>query len=342
MAGELKVERMTTSMRSRRAVFALLLVVAAACGDPSGGAASAGLRPCDDADLPVAVFSGGTEFGHNVWGVYADGRPRRLTSRRGVAPAIFPDASHALFLRGAEWNGSDTTAPEPTELWKLDLASGEEVLLAGGLEIPRGVAVTPDGTKYAISAVFPGHRGPRIGVGSTAGGEPQPLRTSGPYPASAEDAAWSPDGRSLAYTVTEEGQELGEKDVVIAPAVVGDTSLPRRVLDHSTIGGNVVNLDWSPDGTRLLITSNALTGPRSDEVTLSTGEVHRILDDGAYRVVYGNLAGTSFLSVRSGDGEPVRLHRWDALGKRAEAEHLGDMQVAGYLSIARCALGESD
>jgi Tol biopolymer transport system component len=84
----------------------------------------------------------------------------------------------------------------------------------------------------------------------------------------AETAAWSPDGKSLVYTI------LGE--LFLANA---DGSGPRKLL---SVNGDILNIAWSPDGTRLRFDASGTAGTVSQqvewEVMADGSNLHRVLE----------------------------------------------------------------
>ncbi len=87
-----------------------------------------------------------------------------------------------------------------------------------------------------------------------------------------ERAVWNggfaPDGDRLAYT-TNESDDLNNDDVYVADA---DGSNPRN-LELGTDGSETRFADWSPDGTRLLVSDNTEDKIRCGIYDLETGDI---------------------------------------------------------------------
>ncbi len=83
----------------------------------------------------------------------------------------------------------------------------------------------------------------------------------------AETAAWSPDGKTLAYTI------LG--NLFLANA---DGTNPRKLIG---VNGDILNISWSPDSRRLRFDSSETAGSVGQqlewEVSIAGNDLHRLL-----------------------------------------------------------------
>lgn len=106
-------------------------------------------------------------------------------------------------------------------------------------------AVTRDGAKVAFIWDQDGANNPAVYVRGPDGDEPRKV-SEGSYEHSSP--AWSPDGRFLAYI----RYEASSLRLVIAPERGGQE---REILKlyRSRYGMNCRHLDWSPDGTKLVV-----------------------------------------------------------------------------------------
>ncbi|WP_156028410.1 PKD domain-containing protein [Candidatus Solirubrobacter pratensis] len=147
--------------------------------------------------------------------------------------------------------------------------SGDRVVYAStGLDAwdqyePRSVAVSPDGERIAFAATYTcdgcaEHDRARLAVMSADGGRPivvfEDEEDRGPHFLSS--AAWSPDGKRLAFAGTD---DEGEQHLYVV-AVSGGT--PQRLTLSDEVSFPAAPA-WSPDGTRIAFDANADAG---DEV----------------------------------------------------------------------------
>src|SRR5690606_112559 len=138
------------------------------------------------------------------------------------------------------------------------------------LRVPTGVAPSPDGrfVAFSVKSVAPGKDGYRtsLWIAPADGGADARQRPVG----SRHDASprWSPDGRTLAFLSDRgavlqaggggakpgkaEAPEEGGTQVWLLPFADGGEA--RQLTD---LPKDVAGLDWSPDGRRLVITSDA-------------------------------------------------------------------------------------
>ncbi len=101
------------------------------------------------------------------------------------------------------------------------------------------------------------------------------------------DLAWSPDGRSIAFST-----DLGGVQVI-------DAQTGKVISEQGGFAGTVTAIAWSPDGTRLIATNDMAYTMRRWKV--SGGEYVRLFDprSSAYRTVEWSPDGTR---IASGDG----------------------------------------
>jgi TolB protein len=181
--------------------------------------------------------------GSDLWLMDADGSnsaeltrfTRAVDSQQRHAwwPTWLPDGERLLYL-------SDEGSFDP-QLWQLTLSTGQRRRLLttgeryGGLNAPR---LSPDGRTLALTSFQPG-RGPegrsQIWLYALAGGT---LLQVTEAPDGAYDAAWSPDGRRLAFTV----RRGARHDIWVSG---GDGSGAQQV----TASGRCRAPAWSPDGS---------------------------------------------------------------------------------------------
>jgi dipeptidyl aminopeptidase/acylaminoacyl peptidase len=186
---------------------------------------------------------------HNLWIVPAEGGwPLQLTvsNQRQVPGEWSPDGRWILFQ-------SDCNGNEQWDLFVVSTENGEVVNLTRTPEIseeqPRW---SPDGKFIAYMSKRKRSASYEIHVMQFETGQVEEVTRSTPKEFSNSDPIWSRDGRHLAYTRTRSDQKVNTLHVV--DLVTGST---RRVSPPGD-DSNFHAADWSPDGRKLLITSNAL------------------------------------------------------------------------------------
>ena len=179
-----------------------------------------------------------------------DYRPRQVTryakddGRLITALALAPDGKTAVFAygnapgNGGNGNPTSDAAGRGESIVSLDVATGTSQVVAEGIEGKCGdpdgctqIAVSSDGVHVATA----GERGIRIvGLG---GGKPQALEIRG----SAYNPVWSPDGKSVAFSVERAHHSM------IAVYHLGDPQL--RYLAPGFDDDDLAR--WSPDGHQI-------------------------------------------------------------------------------------------
>jgi dipeptidyl aminopeptidase/acylaminoacyl peptidase len=188
---------------------------------------------------------------NNVWLVPADGGwPTQLTvsDQRQSSPAWSPDGKWIAYQ-------SDYDGDEQWDIFLVSPKTGQIVNLTNTREIAEQSPVwSPDG-RYLAYLVKPKTSSTHeIDVYDTLMREVKHLTTGTPKDRGNYGQVWSKDGKWIAYTQT---QAKGtDSNIFVADVGTGKITL---LTEHRGENLYTVN-DFSPDGTHLLITSNAGNG----------------------------------------------------------------------------------
>jgi len=188
---------------------------------------------------------------NNAWLVPADGGwPTQLTvsDQRQSSPAWSPDGKWIAYQ-------SDYDGDEQWDIFLVSLKTGQVVNLTNTREIAEQSPVwSPDG-RYLAYLVKPKTSSTHeIDVYDTLMREVEHVTTGTPKDRGNYGQVWSKDGKWIAYRQT---QAKGtDSNIFVAEVGTGKTTL---LTEHRGENLYTVN-DFSPDGTHLLITSNAGNG----------------------------------------------------------------------------------
>ncbi len=187
----------------------------------------------------------------NLWTVSAQGGwPNQLTvsDQRQYSPAWSPDGQWIAFQ-------SDYDGDEQWDLFIVSAASGEVVNLTGTPEIAEvGPAWSHDSkflaysVKPKVSSVY------ELYVMDIATHRARPLTSNTPTNLGNFSPLWSPDDRSIALTQARaDGKDSNILLIDVATGKISNLTPHEGEKEYSSA-------DWSPDGRRLLISSNAKNG----------------------------------------------------------------------------------
>ncbi|GMV07974.1 MAG: acyl-peptide hydrolase [Gemmatimonadota bacterium] len=144
-------------------------------------------------------------------------------------------------------NGQD--AAVWSNLWWVDVATGEEKRLTEKEHRVGSYAVSPDGSKVAFAARFENRRNQQnlseVFLLDVASGE---IRRLTENEAPEGRLEWAPDGRRLAY----EAPSDGAWELALDKIWVLDTQTGERRMVSGAFQGNVSGYVWTPDGSALL------------------------------------------------------------------------------------------
>jgi Tol biopolymer transport system component len=185
------------------------------------------------------VYGAGGAGDESLWRVpVSRGRaPERLNyaQRAAIQPAIAgspPRLVYSWFLRN-------------TNLWRLDIRTGERKMLIGSTYEQRNPQYSPDGRKIAFQSSRSGRS--EIWTCDADGSNCLQITScDGPQCGIAGSPRWSPDSRSLSFDSSAEGQPE-------IYAVAADGGKPRRLTYRPA---NDILSSWSHDGLWIYFTSD--------------------------------------------------------------------------------------
>ncbi len=141
----------------------------------------------------------------------------------GQAENVVTDGARLYITRRAGSQFSLVQAP---------VTGGDPALLPVLLANPRILDISPDRTRLLVSSSENANAEPSLWIAPLIGGAPQRLEVNG-----AQSAAWSPDGRRIAFT---RGFEVGVIDA--------DGLNQRKLAGMERAAREPGDLNWSPDG----------------------------------------------------------------------------------------------
>jgi dipeptidyl aminopeptidase/acylaminoacyl peptidase/CubicO group peptidase (beta-lactamase class C family) len=283
-----------------------------------------------------------------------DGTPRRLTSGpEDVAPAWSPDGSRLAFLRAGQVHVLPGDGGEPEQVTDLPLGAGAPVWSPDGERIAFAAPVDPtDGTGplvtstvdyQADSAGMFGATRNQLHVVHPDSGECRRL-TDGDH---AGRPAWSPDGRTVAFT-----RKLGaDGDLTFRTAVhlldVDDPKAEPRVAAFED--GIAATVSFSNDGKSLLVVGHPglrLGHAHLLKVPLDGGEPVDLTGHLDRNVMPGGPAYPGCLPVETAEGRLLFAirdrgcsHLWDENGPvlAGAGRVVSGLSVAGGTAVVALA-----
>jgi Tol biopolymer transport system component len=161
---------------------------------------------------------------------------------------------HAKLLKGTDGSRLYFDQDQPQPIGQVAISGGEIAPVPVAVPDPRLVDVSPDGSTFLVASVTEGLRKayPLWSVRILGG--------SARHLSEVVDAAWSPDGNTVAYST-------GEGDIHL---IQSDGAEDRRL---ASIGSLLSSLSWSPDGKAIRFTKDQALW----EMSSSGSNLHRVL-----------------------------------------------------------------
>lgn len=185
-------------------------------------------------------------------------------------------------------NGQETAAWR--NLWRVDVATGEEKRLTERDHRVGSFAVSPDGAKVAFSARTENRRNQgnlsEIFLLDVASGDIRQLTDNR---APEGRLAWAPDGRRLAY----EAPSDDTWELVLDRIWVMDTETGERRMVSGAYEGSIREYVWTPDARGLLFGGLQRTNTNLYRLDLASGRVTQITQE------EGTLSPSSFSRDRT-------------------------------------------
>jgi dipeptidyl aminopeptidase/acylaminoacyl peptidase len=250
-------------------------------------------------------------------------------------PQISPDGKQVAFVRvtvNKKKEGYDTA------IW-IAPADGSEAPRAFTNGMDTNPRWAPDGSRLAFSRALERDGKPQpaqLWVLSLRGGEARPLTD---LPKGASAAAWSPDGRTIAFTSTTTDKDLARKDAKPEPGKEEERESDVRVISRATYrlngpgyldptrpskiwtidasadasqkpkrvttgGFSEDSLSWSPDGQRIYFVSSRVKEPYYAD---PDSDVFSVPVNGGEVETAADVAGTIGDYALSPDGKRIAI-----------------------------------
>jgi dipeptidyl aminopeptidase/acylaminoacyl peptidase len=315
-------------------------------------------RPTWSPDGKSIAFISNMSGRNNLWLVPAEGGwPVQLTvsDQRQAAPAWSPDGKWIAYQ-------SDYDGDEQWDIFLVSPKTGKVVNLTQTREIAElNPTWSPDGRYLAYEVKPKTSAAYEIEIYDMMRREVKHLTTNTPQDKHNTNPLWSKDGKYVVYT---QGQAKGtDSNIFVADVATGKSSLLTPHEGELQFSAN----DISPDGKRVLLTSNAFNGYENiGLIDIATKKItwftrdkseirgHEFSPDGKHITFTANVDGneniylhdlatgkSEALPIRKGVNEPAGGHSaFSADGSRLLYNHNGPT-APGDLWVYHLASGKS-
>ncbi|HEX6261034.1 MAG TPA: S9 family peptidase, partial [Woeseiaceae bacterium] len=256
-------------------------------------------------DGRAIAFSSDRYGSMDIWTVSVpDGQVRRLTGdvRYEVYPSWTPDGRTLVFQRMSEsWVDRDWMEMQATGGTVRPIAEDKGFMDYGqGRDVGFG-RVSPDGTRLLIRSQRSGYRA--YWIVPRTGGAPEAIDTE---PLDQAEASWSPDGRSVAYVVQNNGTHS-----LRTVSVAGGQ--PRTLVEPGM--GVVSSVEWSPDGRHISYLLATPTRPADLHVVeVGTGAVAQLTESVSDSAAQAAMVLPRKVSYPSADGFTIHAYLYEPQG----------------------------
>ena len=259
-------------------------------------------------DGRTIVFVSNISGRNNLWLVPGEGGwPKQLTvsDQRQTHPTWSPDGKWIAYQ-------SDYDGDEQWDIFFVSPKSGQVVNVTRTREVSEeNPTWSPDGRYLAYMVKPKTSSSYEIDVFDTLMRETKHLTTNTPADKLNTNPIWSKDGKFIAYT--QEEAKGTNSNIFVAEVTSGKSTLVTPHEGEHLYLGN----DFSPDGTSLLITSDAGNGYQNAGVLkIATKKIHWLTQE-KWQVSGRNFSpdGKSALLVADVDGD-TEIYRYDLLSGR--------------------------
>jgi Tol biopolymer transport system component len=190
------------------------------------------------------IIDGGT----SIATISADGTRTLLTGEKVANdPDISPDGRRIVYVQAV--GDYESSGPERTELWTMGIDGSDPTRIVTDGVYQEAPSWSPDGERIAF-ARQDREGGLEVAVVPVDGGEATVVARPTPDDgvAGVPSIDWSPDGRRLVYLWSTSGLQSARTEVRV---VALDGTGPRTLAEQG-LGAQV---DWSPDGSSLLLST---------------------------------------------------------------------------------------